>query len=110
MGFFAGEWCDAADDPFHLLNRARDDAGRFAFHVDPLRAGVFLDVMTDSREQFFGALEQSEDFLLALLVPWRVSDPAAKLVGNVNFAFACDHPIGEEGESAFEKAFDHVDH
>ena len=102
--------CDAADDPFHLLDGARDDAGRFAFHVDPLRAGVFLNVMADPREQFFGALEQSEDFLLALFVPWRVGDPAAELVGNVNFAFARDDPIGEERESAFEKSFDHVDH
>ena len=110
MGFFAGEWCDAADDPFHFLDGARDDAGRFAFHVDPLRAGMFLDVVADPCEQFFGALEQSEDFLLALFVPWRVWHPAAELVGNVNFAFARDDPIGEEGESAFEKSFDHVDH
>lgn len=48
------------------------------------------------------------DILFALFVPIRLGHPAAEGVGEVDFALACDDPVGKEWEAALEKTFEHL--
>ena len=101
---------DVIDDPRHFLFSFGDDTGGFALHFEPLGAGVFFDFAADVGEHFSAAFEEFVHMLVAVLVPRRVGQPTAEVVGKEDFALARDHPIGEKWETAFGEALHHVCH
>lgn len=110
QGDFLDEGFDLGDDPFHFLLGAGDDACGVAVDFDVLGAGVFLDEGLDVFEDFVCFFEEGVDVFFAAFVPWFVGEEAAEVVREVDFAFAGDDPVREEGEAGFDETFDDLRH
>lgn len=101
----SGVWRDSLDDflenPIHFLLRARDEAGWFTGHLDPLRTGVFLDELSDLAEEWRAFEEKAGNFALTAAIPCLIGGPRSTIATEINFAFTGDDEIGIDGKTSF---------